>query len=176
MKDKNRKTKAGNNSRYKTVISLSLIVLGFIGMGISSYLTYGHLANVTVVCPFEANCDLVAASPYAKMWGVPISLLGSLMYAALTLMGFWLLRKESEWEHLVALGTYAVALSGTIFTGYLYYLEIFVIHAFCSWCIASSVVIVSILVLSLINLFTTAQPVEKKTRRRRFKLSQYIGW
>jgi uncharacterized membrane protein len=176
MKGKNRKTEPGNNSRARTGIVLSLLVLGLIGMGISSYLTYVHYRSVTAVCPFNAKCDVVLSSPYAQMWGVPLSLLGLLMYAALTLMGFWLWRKQTEWWHLIALGTYAVALSGTLFTGYLYYLEIFELHAFCSWCIASSVVIVSILALSLINLFAVTRRAEKRASARRFRLSRYIGW
>ncbi|HEY96075.1 MAG TPA: hypothetical protein G4O15_14195, partial [Dehalococcoidia bacterium] len=64
-----------------------------------------------------------------------------------------------------------------IFTVYLYYLEIFVLHAFCSWCIVSSIVILSIFILSLVNLNKITQPSDKKSRRkRRFKLSDYVQW
>jgi uncharacterized membrane protein len=147
-----------------------------LGVGISSYLTYVHYGSVTAVCPFNARCDVVLSSPYAQMWGVPLSLLGLLMYAVLTTMGFWLWRAQSRWERLIALGAYTVALSGTLFTGYLYYLEIFELHAFCSWCVASSVVIVGILALSLINFFAVTRRLEKRASARRFKLSRYIGW
>ena len=133
-------------------ISLSVVILGLCGMGISGYLTYGYLVDVSIGCPFNANCDLVQASPYAYMWDVPVPLLGLLMYAALTLMGFLLFLKKPEWENMLSLGIYAISLAGVIFTGYLYYLEIFVLHAFCSWCIVSSIVILSIFILSLIYL------------------------
>lgn len=133
-------------------ISLSIFILGLCGMGISGYLTYGYLVNVSIGCPFNANCDLIQASPYAYMWEVPVPLLGLLMYAALTLMGCLLLIKRAEWENIISLGIYGISLAGVIFTGYLYYLEIFVLHAFCSWCIVSSIVIVIIFILSLIYL------------------------
>jgi uncharacterized membrane protein len=133
-------------------ISLLIVVLGLGGMGISGYLTYGYLVNISIGCPFNANCDLVQASPYAYMWGVPVPLLGLLMYSAITLMGFFLLLKKHGRENVLSLGIYGISLAGVIFTGYLYYLEIFVLHAFCSWCIVSSIVILSTFILSLLHL------------------------
>lgn len=130
-------------------ISLSIVVLGLGGMGVSGYLTYGYIINTSIGCPFGADCDLVQASPYAYMWGFPVPLLGLLMYAALTLMGFFLFLRKSDWENILSLGVYGISLAGVIFTAYLYYLEIFVLHAFCSWCIVSSIVILFIFILSL---------------------------
>ena len=147
-----------NKVQYMRMIALSIVILGLCGMGISGYLTYSYLVDVSIGCPFNANCDLVQASPYAYMWGVPVPLLGLLMYAALTLLGAVLLLTKAEWENTVRLGLYGISLAGVIFTGYLYYLEIFVIHAFCSWCIASSIVVLSIFILSLINLNKIKQP------------------
>ena len=140
------------------LISLSVLILGICGMGISGYLTYGYLVHVSIGCPFNANCDLVRASPYAYMWGVPVPLLGLLMYAALTLMGFLIFLNKPEWTNMLGLGIYGISLAGLIFTGYLYYLELFVLHAFCSWCIVSSIVILSIFILSLLSLNTIKQP------------------
>jgi uncharacterized membrane protein len=157
-------------------ISLSIIILGLAGMGISGYLTYGYLVNVSVVCPFEAKCDLVQASPYAYLWGFPVPLLGLLMYAALTLLGVLLILKKDKWEKILSLGIYGMSLAGVIFTLYLYYLEIFVLHAFCSWCIGSSIVILCLFILSLVYLNKMKQPGEKKGRKRRFRLSDYIQW
>ncbi|HEY96353.1 MAG TPA: vitamin K epoxide reductase family protein [Dehalococcoidia bacterium] len=153
-----------------------IVILGLCGMGISGYLTYGYLAHTAVGCPFNANCDLVQASPYAYMWGVPVPLLGLLMYAALTLMGLLLFLKKPELENMASLGIYGISLAGVIFTVYLYYLELFVLHAFCSWCIVSSIVILSIFILSLIYLNKIEQPGDKKGRKRRFRLSDYIQW
>jgi uncharacterized membrane protein len=41
---------------------------------------------------------------------------------------------------------------GVLFTVYLTYLELFVIHAICRWCVASGVIIVAIFILSLLDL------------------------
>jgi uncharacterized membrane protein len=39
---------------------------------------------------------------------------------------------------------------GVLFTLWLTYLELFVIHAICRWCVGSAVIIVSVLVLALL--------------------------
>jgi len=152
MTGRNKTSVTVNNRQSMRNISLPIVILGLGGMGISGYLTYGYLVNTAIGCPFNAHCDLVQASPYAYMWGVPMPLLGLCMYSALTLMGFFLLLKKPEWENILILGIYGISLAGVIFTVYLYYLEIFVLHAFCSWCIVSSIVILSIFILSLIYL------------------------
>lgn len=40
---------------------------------------------------------------------------------------------------------FLVALVGTLFSAYLTYLELFVIHAICEWCVASAAVMVAAL-------------------------------
>ena len=142
-------------------IPLSVVVLGLCGMGISGYLTYGYLVNTSIGCPFNANCDLVQASSYAYMWGVPVPLLGLLMYTYLTFLSVLLFRRKPEWENILSLGIYGVSLAGVIFTAYLYYLEIFVLHAFCSWCIVSSIVILCIFILSLLYLHRVTRSGER---------------
>jgi len=38
---------------------------------------------------------------------------------------------------------------GVLFTGYLTYLELFVIHAICRWCVGSAVIITAIWVVAV---------------------------
>jgi uncharacterized membrane protein len=44
----------------------------------------------------------------------------------------------------------ALAAGGVLFTAYLTWLELFVIHAICRWCVGSAVIIVTVLVLALL--------------------------
>jgi uncharacterized membrane protein len=46
---------------------------------------------------------------------------------------------------------------GVAFTAYLTYLELFVIHAICRWCVGSALIIVAILVLALLDRRRLAQ-------------------
>lgn len=155
---------------------IAVPVLGLAGLGVSSYLTYVHYALIEPVCVFSAKCDEVLASPYAQMWGVPLALLGMIMYAVVIALNLLLWRRDSAWEHPIALGIYGVTLTGMVFTGYLYYLEIFVLHAFCSWCIISSIILAIIFVISIINFVRTKRRLENAPHTRRLKLSDIIGW
>ena len=44
-----------------------------------------------------------------------------------------------------------LAALGVAFTAYLTYLELFVIHAICRWCVISGAIIVAILVVALLD-------------------------
>lgn len=167
---------ANDVSRGIKVIRLIIPILGIVGIGISSYLTYVHYEGVSAICLGITHCDVVLSSPYSVMWGIPLSIPGLVMYGTLTTLGFWQLRAEKESQSLLALEIYMIALAGILFTAYLYYLEIFVIHAFCTWCVASSIVLATILVLSLNNLNASGQYLKEVPRFVRVRVSRYIRW
>jgi uncharacterized membrane protein len=172
----NKKIVSSQSSRPILAIRIAIPILSLLGMSISSYLTYVHYKEVSPICLPIAPCDAVLSSPYAAIWGIPLSLLGLLMYVLLAVLGFWLLREKKQGQTLIALVTYTLALSGTLFTAYLYYLEIFVIRAFCTWCIATSLVIFITLAFSLINLWSTEQYLKEIPHFMRHRISRYIQW
>lgn len=131
-------------------------ILGLVGMGISSYLTYVDLKGIKPVCLPLSDCNAVLSSAYSHFLGVPLALLGLLMYTVLTCLGLLLLRKKNE-GGLMALATFSLALTGTLYSGYLFYLQLSEIHAFCTWCLASALVVTAITALSLRRLFTSRQ-------------------
>jgi len=161
-------------SRSKLGIQTAITILGFVGMGISSYLTYIHYQWVEPICGMGLDCNSVLFSHYAQIWSLPISLLGFLMYALITVCGLLLLWKRKEGLSLLALGIYVIALSGTLYSGYLTYRELFSLHAFCSWCIGSALTIISILVLSLFNLSTSGSHPAEIPHLTNIKLSRCI--
>ena len=46
---------------------------------------------------------------------------------------------------------FLIALVGTLFSAYLTYLEVFVIHALCQWCLASAALMVAALVCATLR-------------------------
>ena len=85
------------------------------------------------------GCETVQASRYATVAGVPVAVLGIAGYASLLVSA--VMRGEAG----VYLG-FMISLVGTLFSAYLTYLEVFVIHAICQWCVASAAIMVSALV------------------------------
>jgi uncharacterized membrane protein len=128
---------------------IAIPVLGLVGMGISGYLTYTGWQGVEPVCLSGDDCATVLAGPYARVMGIPLSLLGLVMYAVLTGLGLLLLSKRRSGQGLIPLGIYVVALGGTLYSAYLFYLQLSEIHAFCTWCLASAGVVTTIFLLSL---------------------------
>jgi uncharacterized membrane protein len=77
---------------------------------------------------------------------------GLLGYALLLLLCLAALQPNMVHRREPALLLAALSGIAVLFTIYLTYLELFVIHAICRWCVASGVVIVGIFILSLFDL------------------------
>jgi uncharacterized membrane protein len=92
----------------------------------------------------------VQKSSYATILGVPVAALGLVGYSSLLLSA--LLRGEAG----VYLGL-LVALVGTLFSAYLTYLELFVIHAICEWCVASAALMVGALICTAFGAWQLAK-------------------
>jgi uncharacterized membrane protein len=117
-----------------------LALLAAAGLLISAYLTWVHFAQVAPVCVGgSGGCETVQSSRYATVLGVPVAVLGIVGYAGLLFSA--VLRGELG----VYLG-FLFALVGTLFSAYLTYLEVFVIHAICQWCVASAAIMVAALI------------------------------
>jgi uncharacterized membrane protein len=117
-----------------------LRTLAVVGLLISAYLTWVHYAGVAPVCVGgSGGCETVQSSSYATILGVPVAVVGLVGYSGLLLSAS--LRDEVG----IYLG-FLVALVGALFSAYLTYPELFVIHAICEWCVASAAVIVAALI------------------------------
>jgi uncharacterized membrane protein len=120
--------------------------LAVAGMLISAYLTWAHFAGVDPVCVAGSQgCQTVQASRYANVLSVPVSVLGLAAYAGLMLAALW---KGEAGAYLGLL----VALTGTLFSAYLTYLEVFVIGAICQWCVASAAIMAAALPCAVLRI------------------------
>lgn len=115
------------------------------GIGIAAYLSYVHYAHQSIACAGLGSCETVNSSKYAELMGVPVALLGGLLYLALLAVALrWLLAGP----YLVAPAAWGLALGGVLFSAYLTYLELWVIDAICIWCVASALVLTAMLVVT----------------------------
>lgn len=120
-----------------------------VGLGVSGYLTYTHFAEVDPQCYGIGSCAYVQASSYAEVFGIPIALFGFLAYLAMLILFIathWLLDEDAAYLGRQLL--FGIAFAGTLYSAYLTYIEAFVLHAYCIYCLASAVAITAICVLS----------------------------
>ncbi len=141
-----------SNSRL-TAISLAL-ALG--GIAVSAYLTLVHYRDDLLVCAV-GGCHTVQKSPYAELYGIPVAILGLGMFIAMLVLDL-ARRGRPESAETITLVTFALALAGTVFTIYLTYLELFVIHAVCQWCVLTAVLIWALLLVEGTLAWRSLQP------------------
>ncbi len=125
-------------------------VLCVVGLGASIYLTYVEISHTRALCGPVGDCNAVQSSPYAKLFGfLPIALLGALGYIAILAAWLWRRFRQDMLSKSAGPVMFGMALFGTLFSIYLTYLELFVIHAVCIWCLSSAVIITALMLLSL---------------------------
>ena len=131
-------------------LDIAIPVLTIIGLGASIYLTYVEITHSRALCGPVGDCNAVQSSPYAKLFGVlPIGLMGALGYIAILVTWLWRHFRTDSLSKIDGPAMFGMALFGTLFSIYLTYLELFVIHAVCIWCLLSAVIITALMLLSL---------------------------
>ncbi|MBI3286570.1 MAG: vitamin K epoxide reductase family protein [Chloroflexi bacterium] len=114
-------------------------ILTALGMGISGYLLAIDLTGDPALCLGSADCEVVSTSPYARIMGVPVALLGLGLYAILLVISLAPSRLPQPLPLYSLLAIYGLSLAGVLFSAYLTYIEVFVLRAICPWCVASAV-------------------------------------
>ena len=129
-------------------ISLALTGLGALD---AAYLSYIKLAHVEAICRGVGNCEAANSSVYAEMGGIPIAVLGLAAYLAILVL-LLLEPRLAVLEDYAPLAVFGLALTGTLYSAYLTYVELFVIHAICPFCATSAVLISGLFILAVVRL------------------------
>lgn len=117
-----------------------------VGIALSLYLTWTYAIGSSPSClGGSGGCETVQSSPYSRLLGIPVAALGLGGYAALLL--------SAALRGVVGiLSGLFLALLGALYSGYLTWLEVFVIEALCQWCLASAALMVAAMILTTLRL------------------------
>jgi len=130
------------------IIRALIAVLCIGGVVLSGVSLYNHYSSsATGYCDFDElfNCDLVNRSSYARLFGVPVALIGLLGFAAL--LASLLITGGAVWAGL----RFCAALVGLSFATYLAFIEGFVLHTWCILCLGSLLTIIGVTAFSGVN-------------------------
>jgi uncharacterized membrane protein len=134
------------------IYRMSAALLSLVGLFISAYLYLYKLGSIGDLACGTGGCETVQLSPWSRVAGVEVALIGVLGYAGLLGLSLAALQPGLAGRRWPAALLAGLAGIGVLFTGYLTYLELFVIHAICRWCVASGFVILAIFSVALLDL------------------------
>ena len=133
-------------AKRRNLLFIVIAVLSLCGLADAIYLTIEHITGQSVRCTIVAGCSEVLSSSYAVVGGYPLASIGALAYftvfslAILALFGY---RIAGQLLTLLVLAMCLVSL-------WLIYLQAFVIHAFCQFCLLSALITFTMTGLALL--------------------------
>ncbi len=136
-------------SGFKITSGLDVVLLVLAGIGIllTSYLTYvAWFEAHSAFCSEGSGCDLVQASRWATLLGIPMAFWGWLTYVMLAYVIWRAKRKPGSWTMVVF-----VAVCGFAISAYLTTVSVLEIEATCPYCLASFAIMTTITILALVR-------------------------
>jgi len=121
------------------------LIIAFLGFLDATYLTILHFRNIIPPCTITSGCEVVLTSKYSVIAGIPVSLLGSLFYLGVMVLCLMLI---TNYKKVFLNLFYLAAAVGIMVSLILIYIQGFLLHAFCQYCLLSEVVSVGLLILA----------------------------
>jgi uncharacterized membrane protein len=126
--------------------------LALAGIFISLYLTLFKLGVIGELTCSIGSCETVNTSKWSTFLHLPVAAWGLLFYAEVFVISLLGTTRRFENEPFVSALLVAEAAFGVVFSGWLTYLELAVIHAICIWCVTSAGIVLAILIFATADL------------------------
>lgn len=121
----------------KRAYIVSILILAFCGLADSVYILQHEMSSTPLICDINnlSGCNAVVSSSYSYLFGIPLAAYGAFFYgiifslAALELVMF---------SQLVRRLIQGISLAGLLASLYFTLVQVFVINAFCIYCLVSA--------------------------------------
>jgi len=142
----------------KRISIVFILVLAFCGLSDSIYLAQNEISDTPLVCNIEeiSGCNIVATSQYANFLGIPIAEYGVIFYAFIFIIAAI---EIMIFDQFLRRTLQILSFVGLLTSLYLTFVEIFVIHALCIYCLASAVIALLIFIVAYF-----IEPIRKNKR------------
>lgn len=118
------------------ILPYLLLLFGFLGLLDATYLTVQHYQHAIPPCTV-GGCETVLTSSFATIAGIPIALLGTGFYmTVIVFVGFYMQTKNKTFSSLL----FALCSLGFLVGIGLIFLQAFVLHAWCYYCLFSELI------------------------------------
>lgn len=135
---------------------MAVAVLALVGVFIATYLALYKMGVIGHLACGLGGCERVNTSRWATLAGLPVAGWGVAFYMLTLLVAVtgtspaWSGRRE------ISLALVLISGVGLAFSGWLTYLELYVIGAVCRYCVVSAILVTLIFLLSVSDLYSAA--------------------
>lgn len=126
------------------IVTLLIALVGFADAG---YLTVEHYQNVIPPCSLTGGCETVLTSAFSTILGIPVSLLGVIYYLVIAVGFFAFLESKN---HEVLRVTLLLTVLGLLASLWFLFLQVFILHAYCAYCLVSVITSTTLFVFSAV--------------------------
>ncbi len=126
-------------------------LLALVGLFVAIYLTLFKVGIVGQLVCAVGSCETVQTSQWATFLGLPVAAWGVGYYVVVLALAFAGTTERWEASPRIPLALVLLTAWGALFSLWLTWLELFVIHAICQWCVVSALLAVALLVVAVLD-------------------------
>lgn len=125
--------------------NITILILSILGIAITTYINLAHILKKKVICPVNSkSCNIVLDSKYSRTLGIKNEAIGLAYYIAIIIAVFVINSPSIIYSVKVASGLamlYSIILLG---------IQTKVLKNYCSWCIITAIINISIFVFIIV--------------------------
>src|SRR5262252_351207 len=123
-------------SRFRSILFTAVAIVAMVGLADATYLTVQALTGETLSCGGSPDCFRVLGSSYSKVGRIPVALIGALAY-----LNVFTFATFAAFGYARA-GKFVALMVGMMFLGtlWLLYVQAFLLHAYCRYCLFSAAI------------------------------------
>jgi len=121
-------------SRFRTALYAIVAIVALAGLADATYLAVQALTGETLSCGGSPDCFRVLGSSYGKVAGIPVAMFGALAYFTLFSSATFAAFGYPWAPRFVAL----IAVAMFLTTLWFLYVQAFLLHAYCRYCLFSA--------------------------------------
>lgn len=136
-----------------------ILVFAFLGIADSAYLAQHEANGTPLICNIQSlsGCNTVASSQYSRFFGIPLAQYGVLFYSILFVLSALELIIFNRLLRRILQG---ISLVGIIASLYFTFVQIFIIGAFCIYCLASAIIALFIFICA-----SSIEPIRRNAQK-----------
>lgn len=128
-----------------------MALISLFGLFLGAYLTLYKFGVVGTLACNVGSCEQVQTSRWSVFLGLPVATWGLGFYLLMLALSVAGLQPRFLDSRRLSLTTLLLAGWGVLFTAWLNYLEAFVIHAWCEWCLGSAAMVLLLFGLAVMD-------------------------